>query len=221
MFRNLSILLFFVSFICGTVGKVNAGPVVIAVLGDSLVQGYGLPQEDGFVVQLGDWLTDQNIEVQLINAGVSGDTTAGGLSRVDWTLTPEVDGLIVSLGGNDVLRGIDPVTARSNLTGILSVAKEHELPVLLVGILAPGNYGANYKKDFEAIYPELATSFETLLYTNFIGTLVNRPDRAATMAEYFQADRLHPNAKGVAEIVGDMGPKVVELVDQITCAPDC
>lgn len=221
MFRNLSILLFFVSFICGPVGKVNAEPVVIAVLGDSLVQGYGLPQEDGFVVQLGDWLTDQNIEVQLINAGVSGDTTAGGLSRVDWTLTSEVDGLIVSLGGNDVLRGIDPVTARSNLKGILTVAKNHELPVLLIGILAPGNYGASYKKDFEAIYPELAASFETLLYTNFIETLVNRPDRAATMAEYFQADRLHPNAKGVAEIVGDMGPKVAELVGQITCTPDC
>lgn len=199
----------------------NAKPVVIAILGDSLVQGYGLPQEEGFVVQLGEWLADHDVDAELINAGVSGDTTAGGLSRIEWTLTPDIDGLIVSLGGNDVLRGIDPLVSRANLSGILTIARDHEIPMLLIGIQAPGNYGANYKQDFEAIYPELAASFDTLLYKNFIGVLFNNPDRAATLTGYFQADRLHPNAKGVHEIVADMGPKVIKLIDTISCTGDC
>lgn len=221
MLRNLSTLLILVTFIWGPVGKVNAEPVVVAALGDSLVQGYGLPQEDGFVVQLGDWLSEHDADVVLINAGVSGDTTAGGLSRVEWTLTPDVGALIVSLGGNDVLRGIDPKAARSNLTGILTVAAQEDLPVLLIGILAPSNYGAEYKREFEAIFPALSAEFETLLYPNFMAVLTNLPDRGATLAAFYQADGLHPNASGVEKIVEDLGPVVIELVQQAACRPEC
>lgn len=221
MLRNLSTLLILVTFFWGPVGKVYAEPVVVAAIGDSLVHGYGLPAEDGFVPQLGGWLSDHGQDVALINAGVSGDTTAGGLSRVEWTLTPDVDALIVSLGGNDVLRGIDPEVARSNLTGILTIASQRGLPVLLVGILAPNNYGAEYKRSFESIYPALSERFETLLYRNFVGALTDRPDRGATLAAFYQADRLHPNASGVKIIVEDMGPAVVELVRLAECKPEC
>lgn len=221
MLRNLSILLFLVTFIWGPVGKVNAEPVVIAALGDSLVHGYGLPIEDGFVVQLENWLLDHDADVRLINAGVSGDTTAGGLSRAEWTLTPDVDVLIVSLGGNDVLRGLEPGLARENLHGILTVAQQHEVPVLLVGILAPGNFGAGYKREFEKLYPELSAEFATLLYPNFMSALTDLPDRGATLDAYYQTDGLHPNAEGVQKIVDDMGPVVVKLISQVNCKTDC
>lgn len=120
---------------------VIAEPVTIAALGDSLTQGFGLPPEDGLVPQLQRWLEANGAEVTLINAGVSGDTTAGGLARIDWTLTDEVDALIVALGGNDVLRGIAPEAVRANLDGILTKATARDLPVLLVGTEAPQNFG--------------------------------------------------------------------------------
>ena len=117
-----------------------AEPVTIAALGDSLTQGFGLVPEAGFVPQLEAWLKDAGADVALINAGVSGDTTAGGLSRVGWTLTPEVDAMIVALGGNDLLRGIDPAASRANLDGILAAAAEADVPVLLVGIESPQRF---------------------------------------------------------------------------------
>ena len=114
-------------------GPALAEPLVIAALGDSLTQGYGLPAEDGFVPQLQNWLDQNGADVTVINAGVSGDTTAGGLARVAWTMTPEVDGMIVTLGGNDLLRGIDPAVSRANLDGIMKAAQDAEVEVLLVG----------------------------------------------------------------------------------------
>lgn len=123
--------------VCSLPMMAQADEVVIAALGDSLTQGYGLVQEDGFVPQLQAWLAEQGADVTIINAGVSGDTTAGGLSRVDWTLTPDVDALIVALGGNDLLRGIAPEVSRANLQGILSAAAANSVPVLLVGMQAP------------------------------------------------------------------------------------
>ena len=129
-----------------------ADEIVIAALGDSLTQGFGLVQEDGFVPQMQTWLSRQGIDARLINAGVSGDTTAGGLSRVAWTLTPEVDAMIVALGGNDFLRGFAPDVSRANLEGILQAADAAEVEVLLVGMQAPGNYGPDYKLAFDAIY---------------------------------------------------------------------
>lgn len=198
-------------------GPALAEPLVIAALGDSLTQGYGLPVEDGLVPQLQRWLNAKGTDVRLINAGVSGDTTAGGLSRVGWTLTPEVDGMIVALGGNDLLRGLDPAVSRANIDGILQAAQAAQVEVLLVGQNAPGNYGPDYKASFDAIYPDLATEYGTELLGNFFaGLSVNGILPAPSeVRAFFQADGIHPNAEGVARIVEAMGPKVLDLVSEI------
>jgi len=195
-----------------------AEPVVIAALGDSLTQGYGLPRADGFVPQLENWLVAQGEEVRILNAGVSGDTTAGGLARVDWTLTPDVQALIVILGGNDILRGIDPVSSRANLATILEIAAGRGLPVLLVGMPAPANFGAQYKAQIDAMYPELAAQFDTLYLENFFTPLLAGTDRLPA-AKFMQADNLHPNANGVRKIVGVVGPTVQALIAQIRRQP--
>ena len=195
----------------------QAQELVIAALGDSLTQGYGLPKAQGFVPQLESWLDAHGGDVQLINAGVSGDTTAGGLARIDWTLTPEGDGLIVTLGGNDLLRGLDPGQARANISGILQAAAKAEVEVLLIGMEAPGNYGPDYKAQFDAIYPELADQYGTQYMNSFFAGLTqgeNTADPAALRA-YFQADGIHPNAEGVARIVDRVGPEVLGLVERI------
>ncbi|NNE54240.1 MAG: arylesterase [Sulfitobacter sp.] len=197
-------------------GTAQAGEVVIAALGDSLTQGYGLPVEAGFVPQLEAWLAAQGAEVRLINAGVSGDTTAGGLARVGWTLTPEVDGMIVALGGNDLLRGLAPEEARRNLSGILEAAAEADVEVLLVGMEAPGNYGPEYKAAFDAIYPDLAAQYETAFLSSFFEGLTGGAviDPAA-LWPYFQPDGIHPNAEGVSKIVTAIGPAVQGLIEEI------
>ncbi len=191
----------------------TAQPVVIAALGDSLTQGYGLPEQDGFVPQLQRWLEDQGAQVQLINAGVSGDTTAGGAARVDWTLTPDVDGMIVALGGNDLLRGIDPDVSRANLQAILSAAEASEVEVLMIGMQAPGNYGADYKQRFDSMYPELAQQFDALYAESFFEGLTASGDPAAAR-QYMQADGIHPNAQGVSLIVEALGPEVLVLAEE-------
>jgi acyl-CoA thioesterase I len=189
-----------------------AESVTVVALGDSLTAGYGLTPEAGLVPQLEGWLKAQGADVVIVNAGVSGDTTAGGLSRLDWSLTPETDALIVTLGANDMLRGLPPAEARANLTAILEGAKAKALPVLLVGIAAPGNYGANYKAEFDAIYPDLAAQYGTLLYPGFFDALtMGNPDPTAVQA-FMQGDGIHPNAEGVKKIVEGLGPKVAELI---------
>ncbi|MFG6559859.1 arylesterase [Sulfitobacter sp. 1A15299] len=202
------------AFILGSAAQ--AEEVVIAALGDSLTQGYGLPAEEGFVPQLQDWLDAEGVEAKILNAGVSGDTTAGGLARVDWTLTPEVDAMIVTLGGNDMLRGLDPAQARGNIDGILAAAKKADVEVLLVGMSAPANYGAGYKAEFEGLYPDLAEAYGALFYPDFFTGLLAEEKNAAsarseTVQRYFQGDGIHPNAEGVALIVEDIGPVVAEL----------
>jgi acyl-CoA thioesterase-1 len=189
-----------------------AADVTIAALGDSLTQGYGLPPDDGFVPQLQRWLDAQGASATVLNAGVSGDTTQGGLSRVEWTLTPEIGALIVALGGNDVLRGLDPAVSRANLDGILQAAKARDIPVLLVGMSAPGNYGADYKAQFDAIYPDLAAQYGALLHPDFLQAITSQPDQTAALRIYMQPDGLHPSAAGVALIVEDIGPAVLDLV---------
>jgi acyl-CoA thioesterase-1 len=189
-----------------------ADPVHILALGDSLTQGYGLPERDGFVPQLQNWLESQGEEVRVINGGVSGDTTAGGLARVAWSLGPEVDGMIVALGGNDLLRGVDPAQARQNLQGILLIAQEREVPVLLIGMQAPGNYGAEYKRDFDSIYPDLAQRFDTLYLDSFFAGLMSDGEGPAQVQAFMQPDGIHPNAQGVARLVSAIGPKVQDLV---------
>jgi acyl-CoA thioesterase I len=201
-----------VSF-CGFVAQ--AETVTIAALGDSLTQGYGLAQQDGFVPQLQSWLQDKGVDVVLINAGVSGDTTAGGASRVAWTLTSEVDGMIVALGGNDLLRGIDPEVSRENLDKILAVAAEANVRVLLVGMEAPGNYGPEYKASFDAIYPELAEQYGTLYEASFFTGITGETADPAQMRDFMQADGIHPNPEGVQRIVDTIGPRVLELIERI------
>ncbi len=192
-----------------------ADEVVIAALGDSLTQGFGLVPEQGFVPQMQGWLEAEGVVARLINAGVSGDTTAGGLARINWTLTDEVDALIVALGGNDVLRGIDPEVARSNLDGILAAARERAVPVLLVGISVPGNYGPDYQAAFQSIYPELSEVYGAVLYPDFLMAIVAEGHDTA-LATLMQGDGIHPNAAGVARIVEDMGPSVAALVEAAT-----
>lgn len=189
-------------------------PITILALGDSLIQGYGLPQEEGFVPQMQAWLDEKGHEVTLVNGGVSGDTTAGGLSRVEWSLTPDVDAMIVALGGNDVLRGIAPEVARANLDGILAVARDHEIEVLLVPMQAPGNYGPDYKADFDAIYPDLAADYGAIPAPSFFDILLEEGQNPASASDLMQDDGIHPNARGVARIVEGMGPYVEQLIDQ-------
>jgi len=195
-----------------TAFSARAEPVTIAALGDSLTQGYGLEQGQGFVPQLSRWLEREGTEAILINAGVSGDTTAGGAARVGWTLTPDVQAMIVTLGGNDLLRGIDPQASRSNLETILKVAGEAGVPVLLIGMRAPGNYGPEYKAAFEAGYAELAVDYDVLFLPDFMAGLAGPDADPAALRPYLQGDGIHPNAEGVARIVTQIGPKVVELI---------
>ncbi|QJF50072.1 arylesterase [Roseobacter ponti] len=200
-----------IAMCCGSAAA--AEEVVIAALGDSLTQGYGLPQEQGFVPQMQAWLDGQGADVRLINAGVSGDTTAGGLARVDWTLTPEVDAMIVALGGNDLLRGIDPDVSRASLEGIMQAAETREVDVLLVGMQAPGNYGPAYKERFDAIYPDLAAEFGADLVPGFFDGLAAEGNDLSSVSDLMQPDGIHPNAEGVARIVAAMGPAVLALVE--------
>ncbi|SDO61111.1 acyl-CoA thioesterase-1 [Lutimaribacter pacificus] len=192
----------------------TSGPVIVA-LGDSLTQGYGLMEHEGFVPQLRDWLSANGVDAfRVINAGVSGDTTAGGLSRVAWTLTPDVDAMIVALGGNDLLRGIDPAVTRANIDGILSEAQKSGVAVLLVGMQAPGNYGPDYQRDFQAIWPDMAAKYDTLLVDSFFAGLGEDID-PAQMRGVFQPDGIHPNAEGVKRIVDGLGPHVLDLIERI------
>ncbi|QBF30278.1 arylesterase [Thalassococcus sp. S3] len=201
-------------FIClGTV--VRAEAVTIAALGDSLTQGYGLTQQDGFVPQLEKWLEERGAEVKLINAGVSGDTTAGGAARVAWTLTPEVDAMIVALGGNDLLRGIDPGVSKEHLREILDAARAADVDVLLVGMQAPGNYGPDFKADFDAMYPDLAATYGAVYAESFFEGLTEEQDDPAALRSFMQPDGIHPNADGVARIVEGLGPYVEALIARV------
>lgn len=204
--RNTSLIL----SVCAT--ATFAAPT-IAALGDSLTAGYGLDPEQGLVPQLQAWLTAHGTDVTLINAGVSGDTTAGGLARLDWTLTPDVNAMIVTLGGNDMLRGIDPAEVRRNLDAILSKAKARNLPVLLIGLTTLGNFGPDYKAQFDAIYPDLAAQYDTLLVPDFFAALADEDPQ--TVGSDMQPDGIHPNAAGVAKIVETLGPHVQALIAQI------
>jgi acyl-CoA thioesterase-1 len=196
-------------------GAAQAETVTVAALGDSLTQGYGLLPEEGFVPQLQAWLQAQGADVTVVNAGVSGDTTAGGLARVAWTLTPEVDAMIVALGGNDLLRGLDPAVSRENLTGILEAAEAAGVDVLLVGMEAPTNYGPEYKAAFDGMYGALADAFGAALYPSFFQGLLTDGNMEAARASLMQGDGIHPNPEGVARIVADMGPAVLALVEGV------
>ncbi|WP_420568316.1 arylesterase [Thalassovita sp.] len=191
----------------------SAQTKAIMAFGDSLTAGYGLMDHEGLVPQLRDWLAAQGQEVRVINAGVSGDTTAGGLARLEWSLTPDIGGIMVTLGGNDMLRGIDPASARENLRGILQIASDNGLAILVVGMPGPVNYGADYKQEFEAMYPELATEFGALFAPSFFAGLGE--GTPAELQPLFQPDGIHPNATGVGMIVQELGPHVLKLIQRV------
>ncbi len=205
LLRNLGFALFV------TVSAVNAQTVTIAALGDSLTAGYGLARSDGFVPQLDAWLAAHGADVTLKNAGVSGDTTAGGRARVAWTLTNDVDAMIVTLGGNDYLRGLDPAVSRANLDSILAAGQQAGVRMLLIGIVAGSNYGAAYKQQFDGMYVDLAAKYDVPLYRDFFGGLRAVISDQTPLASFMQADGIHPNKKGVSAIVDAIGPFVLKL----------
>jgi acyl-CoA thioesterase-1 len=188
-------------------GTAWAKPTTILALGDSLTAGYGLPEGDGLVPQLNAWLAANGVEATVLNAGVSGDTTAGGLSRLDWSLTPDVTAMMVLLGGNDVLRALPPESSRANLEAILQTATGRGLPVLLIGMKAPSNYGPAYEKAFDAIYPELAAKYGADFVPSYFAPLGDPSDSTALRA-FMQPDGIHPNKDGVAKIVESLGPRI-------------
>lgn len=191
------------------------GPLRLAALGDSLTQGYGLPQDEGLVPQLEAWLQGQGIDVIVINAGVSGDTTAGGLSRLDWTLADEPDAMMIALGGNDLLRGIDPAASRANLDAILSRLQADGVPALLVGLPAPGNYGPEFRDAFEAMYIELAAEYDAPLYPNLLQPISDKHELGLSYSDLMQDDRLHPSALGVEAIVEGLGPVIATWLEGV------
>lgn len=174
-------------------------------LGDSLMAGYGLPPGESFPDQLQRALAAEGLQVEVTNAGVSGDTSAGGRARLDWALASDPHGVILELGANDGLRGLDPAETRRNLDAILTALGERGLPVLLAGMLAPPNLGREYGAEFEAVFRELAEKHGALFYPFFLDGVAGDPSLN-------QADGIHPTADGVAIVVERIMPLVKELI---------
>lgn len=180
----------------------------IVAFGDSLTAGYGLPQGQDFASRLEAALKKRGHDVVIANAGVSGDTTAGGRARFDWAVPPETDGVILELGANDVLRGIPPKTTRANLEDILARLRKRNVPVLLTGMRALANWGPDYAKAFEAIFPELSEKYGALYYPFFMEGVIDKP-------ELKLEDALHPNQQGVETIVSRIVPDVEKLIARV------
>lgn len=183
-----------------------AAETVILALGDSLTAGYGLSKEDSFATKLEIALAVKGYKVRVINAGVSGDTTAGGLARFDWLMADRPGLVIIELGANDALRGIDPNQTYKNLDAIVAKAKASGADVLLTGMLAPPNLGRDYGEQFNAIYPQLAEKHQVPLYPFFL-------DGVAADPSLNLQDGMHPNAEGVSVIVERILPYVRQVLD--------
>lgn len=195
-------------------GPLYAQEVTILALGDSLTAGYGLSDGDGLVPRLNDWLDKSGTDATVLNGGVSGDTSAGGLSRLEWSLTPEVDAMIVTLGGNDLLRGLPPETTRANIRAILTIAQARNLDVLLIGMKAPGNFGPEYKTSFDSLYADLAAEFGAMHLDSYFGLLDPTAADPGQLRQFMQDDGIHPNAAGVEQIVANLGPHVLALIEK-------
>ena len=187
----------------------------ILMLGDSLTQGFGLSQHDGLVPQLSAWMSRNTDEtIYIINGGVSGDTSAGGLSRLEWYLADDIDIMIVALGANDFLRGIDPGELRKNLDQILKIGFARGLKLMLVGFAAQNNFGQLYKTEFNQIFPTLAKKYETKLVANLMHPILERLQAGERPRLYLQSDMLHPNTKGVALIVEHLGSELIQMIQE-------
>lgn len=189
-----------------------ARPIKLVVLGDSLSAGLGLAGSDAFPAKLQKALRDKGIDVDITNAGVSGDTSSGGRDRLDWSVPEGTQAVIVELGANDALRGTDPSVTRAALSDIVSRLKARHVAVLLCGMLAPPNYGSDYASRFNSVYPDLSKSFGVPLYPFFL-------DGVAADAKLNQADGIHPTAKGVDIIVARILPTVEAWLGTIAPAP--
>jgi acyl-CoA thioesterase-1 len=191
-------------------------PLRLLLLGDSLTAGYGLPREQGFAARLSDTLKRNGKDVVLVEAGVSGDTTAGGRARLAWAIgggpNGGVDAALVELGANDALRGLPPSEMRTNLTAILDELKRRHVPTLLAGMRPPPNLGEAYGREYDAVFADLARTYDVVYYPFFLDGVALRPDLN-------QADGLHPNAAGVDVIVARILPSVEKLLARAAQAP--
>jgi acyl-CoA thioesterase-1 len=192
----------------GTPARAENLPIKIVVLGDSLATGLGLPTQQAFPAKLRAALQKKGVTADVVDAALSGDTASGGLGRFDWSVPPDADAVILELGANDALRGVDPQVTRAALEEILKRLQARNTPVLLAGMLAPPNMGADYKRAFDALYPDLAKAHDVIFYPFFL-------DAVATDPKLNQRDGLHPNAAGVDIIVARILPKVEELVARV------
>ena len=186
-----------------------AKPIKIVAFGDSLTAGLGLPANQSFPARLQKALESKGINVDIINAGVSGDTASGGRDRLDWSIPEGTEAVILELGANDAMRGTDPNVTRAALSDILTRLKARKVAVLLCGMLAPPNYGADYAARFNAIYPELSKQFDVPLYPFFL-------DGVAAEAKLNQADGIHPTAEGVDLIVKNILPTMEAFLGTIS-----
>jgi acyl-CoA thioesterase I len=186
-------------------------PIKIVVLGDSISAGHGLPADDAFPAKLAAALKAKGEAVTVVNAGVSGDTASGGLGRLDWSVPAGTDAVILELGANDALRGIDPTLTKKALNAILSKLAERHIAVLLAGMKAPRNMGTEYAHQFDAIYPALASTHSVVFYPFIL-------DGVAANPKLNQADGMHPNAAGVDVIVAHILPQVEKLIAKVRAA---
>jgi acyl-CoA thioesterase-1 len=206
LFKRILIAVLF----CALPAQAADAPIRVLALGDSLTQGYGLPPGTDFPTKLQQALKARGLDVTVINAGVSGDTSAGGLARLDWSLgDPQMapDAAIVELGANDGLRGLPPEEMEKNLDAILAKFKDRHIPVLLAGMKGPRNYGPDYTAKFDAVFPRLAKKYGVLFYPFFL-------DGVALDPKLIQPDGLHPNPKGVDIIVAKIAPMAAKLVSE-------
>jgi acyl-CoA thioesterase-1 len=200
-FMHIAVLMLALMTVANPAWAETTKPIKLVVLGDSLSAGLGLPAQDAFPAKLKKALQTKGIAVDMINAGVSGDTSSGGRDRLDWSVPEGTEGVIVELGANDAMRGIDPDLTRAALTDIVGRLKARKIAVMLCGMLAPPNFGADYGARFNSIYPDLAKQFDVPLYPFFL-------DGVAADAKLNQADGIHPTAEGVDIVVNNMLPTV-------------
>ena len=209
-YNKISLVLFFLFIYSFTNATEKLENSRLIIIGDSLIQGYGLPKDKGFVNQLQKKLLEKKDNILLINGGVSGDTTAGGLSRIDWSITDDINAVAISLGANDMLRGIPPSFSKENLSKIIMKVKENNLPILLIGIKSIENYGTEYKNEFDVMFSNLADEFGLFLYPDLMAPILNKEE---DLSLYLQEDMLHPNEKGVEIIVQEILPTITNFID--------
>ena len=199
--KQIFTIIFFLSF---SITIAYAKSLKVIVLGDSLVAGYGLLKNDGFINQLQNKINSNNIKLNLVNGGVSGETSSGLMNRLEWVLEEKFDGVIVSIGANDALRGINPKLTFQNINNILNYLKKNQIPSMLIGMKAPNNLGKRYVNEFNRIYPNLAKIFKVSFYPFFLKDVVLVPSLN-------QDDMIHPNKKGVKKIVENIYPYFIDF----------